>query len=66
MKITSIKIIDRETNEELEDGFTEEYVINLNGEVVKQRLWYDDEEGHTFTPIVLGKDKYIIKFEMEE
>lgn len=66
MKITNIKIIDRETGEELEDGFTEEYVINLNGEVVKLSLWYDDEEGLTCTPIVLGKDKYIIKFEMEE
>lgn len=66
MKITSIKIIDKETGEELEDGFAEEYVINLNGEVVKLSLWYDDEEGATCTPIVLGKDKYIIKFEMEE
>lgn len=66
MKITSVKIIDKETGEELEDNFTEEYVVNLNGEVVKLSLWYDDEEGLTCTPIVLGKDKYIIKFEMEE
>ena len=66
MRITSIKIIDKETNEKLEDGFTNEYVVNLNGEVVKLSLWYDDEEGLTCTPIVLGKDKYIIKFEMEE
>lgn len=66
MKITSIKIIDKETGEELEDGFIEECVINLNGEVVKLSLWYDDEEGTTCTPIVLDKDKYIIKFEMEE
>ena len=66
MKITSVKIIDKEIGEELEDNFTEEYVVNLNGEVVKLSLWYDDEEGVTCTPIVLGKDKYIIKFEMEE
>ena len=66
MKITSVKIIDKETGKELEDGFTDEYVVNLNGEVVKLSLWYDDEEGLTCTPIVLGKDKYIIKFEMEE
>ena len=66
MKITSVKIIDKETGKELEDSFTDEYVVNLNGEVIRLSLWYDDEEGPTCTPIILGKDKYIIKFEMEE
>ena len=66
MKITSIKIIDKETGKELEDSFTDEYVINLNGEIINLRPWYDDEDGVTYRPRVLDNDKYIIKIESEE